>query len=74
MDYKNIFITGATGVVGKPLLQKLKDHNHNIYALTRSAETEKSLKDLTSPQSEGMYLIPLFMNSWENMISMQSSM
>ena len=46
MDYKNIFITGATGVVGKPLLQKLKDHNHNIYALTRSAETEKSLQDL----------------------------
>jgi len=46
MDYKNIFITGATGVVGKPLLQKLKDHNHNIYALTRSAETEKNLQDL----------------------------
>ena len=39
MDYKNIFITGATGVVGKPLLQKLKDHNHNIYALTRKKFT-----------------------------------
>ena len=44
MEYKNIFITGATGVVGKPLLQKLIKNNHNIYALARSEET---MKDLT---------------------------
>jgi len=42
-DYKNIFITGATGVVGKPLLQKLIDNGHNIFALTRSEETKKFL-------------------------------
>ena len=46
MEYKNIFITGATGVVGKPLLQKLIENNHNIYALARSEETMKDLTDL----------------------------
>ena len=46
MEYKNIFITGATGVVGKPLLQKLIENNHNIYALARSEETLKDLTDL----------------------------
>ena len=46
MEYKNIFITGATGVVGKPLLQKLIKNNHNIYALARSEETMKDLTDL----------------------------
>ena len=43
MNYKNVFITGATGVVGKPLLQKLIKTNHNIYALTRREETKKDL-------------------------------
>src|SRR6056300_767457 len=46
MNYKNVFITGATGVVGKPLLQKLIKNNHNIYALTRSEETKKDLIEL----------------------------
>ena len=36
MIYKNIFITGSTGVLGKPLLKKLKDEGHNIFALSRS--------------------------------------
>ena len=52
-DYKNIFITGATGVVGKPLLQKLIDNNHNIYALSRSNETAKSLSELNVPPISG---------------------
>ena len=33
MNYKNIFITGSTGVVGKPLLKKLLQNGHNVYAL-----------------------------------------
>ena len=36
MNYKNIFITGSTGVVGKPLLKKLLQNGHNVYALARS--------------------------------------
>ena len=36
MNYKNIFITGSTGVVGKPLLKKLLENGHNVYALARS--------------------------------------
>ena len=30
MKYKNIFITGSTGVVGKPLLKKLIENDHNL--------------------------------------------
>ena len=39
MKYNNIFITGATGVVGKPLLQKIIDQGHNVFALSRSKKT-----------------------------------
>ena len=60
-DYKNIFITGATGVVGKPLLQKLIDNNHNIYALSRSNETAKSLSELNvTPISGDLFDPSLF--------------
>ena len=38
MEYKNIFITGATGVVGKPLLQKLIK---NIIIFMHSQEVRK---------------------------------
>ena len=34
MKYKNIFLTGSTGVVGKPLLKKLINEGHNVYALS----------------------------------------
>jgi len=58
---KNIFITGATGVVGKPLLQKLIDNNHNIYALSRSNETAKSLSELkVTPISGDLFEPSLF--------------
>lgn len=33
----NIFVTGATGVLGKATLPLLKAHGHQIYALSRSA-------------------------------------
>ena len=41
MKYKNIFITGSTGVVGKPLLKKIIENGHNVYALSRSEENKK---------------------------------
>ncbi len=44
MKYKNIFITGSTGVVGKPLLKKLIENNHEVYALSRSEESKKDLE------------------------------
>ena len=36
MKYNNIFITGSTGVVGKPLLRKIVKQGHNVFALSRS--------------------------------------
>ena len=44
MKYKNIFITGSTGVVGKPLLKKLIENGHEVYALSRSEESKKNLE------------------------------
>ena len=44
MKYKNIFITGSTGVVGKPLLKKLIENGHHVYALSRSEENKKILE------------------------------
>ena len=36
MKYEKIFITGSTGVVGRPLLKKLVKEGHKVHALTRS--------------------------------------
>ncbi|MDA2969894.1 MAG: NAD-dependent epimerase/dehydratase family protein [Actinomycetota bacterium] len=45
MTFKNIFITGSTGVVGKPLLKKLIDNGHNVFALARSDNAVKKLEN-----------------------------
>lgn len=37
----NILITGGTGLIGKSLVRKLKDRNHNVRLLTRQ-KTDKS--------------------------------
>ncbi len=44
--YQNIFITGATGVVGKPLLKKLLKENHNVFGLSRNEENVKYLNSI----------------------------
>ncbi len=44
--YQNIFITGATGVVGKPLLKKLLQENHNVFGLSRNEENVKYLNSI----------------------------
>ena len=53
MKYKNIFITGSTGVVGKPLLRKIIEHGHNVFALSRSEQNDIWFADLGVTKIEG---------------------
>ena len=43
MKYKNIFLTGSTGILGKPLLKKLITEGHNVYALSRNKTNDDFL-------------------------------
>ena len=42
----NIFVTGATGVVGRRLVPKLIDAGHNVAALSRSPENAARLQEV----------------------------
>ena len=53
MKYHNIFITGSTGVVGKPLLRKIVDKGHNVFALSRSQNNDHFFSDLGVKKIEG---------------------
>ena len=53
MKYHNIFITGSTGVVGKPLLRKIVDQGHNVFALSRSQNNDHFFSDLGVKKIEG---------------------
>ena len=53
MKYNNIFITGSTGVVGKPLLKKIVDQGHNVFALSRSKNNNQIFSDLGVIKIEG---------------------
>jgi dihydroflavonol-4-reductase len=53
MKYNNIFITGSTGVVGKPILQKIIDQGHNVFALSRSKKNDRWFSDLGVTKIEG---------------------
>ena len=53
MKYNNIFITGATGVVGKPILQKIIDQGHNVFALSRSKKNDRWFSDLGVTKIKG---------------------
>ena len=53
MKYNNIFITGSTGVVGKPLLRKLVGQGHNVFALSRSKNNDRLFLDLGITKIEG---------------------
>jgi len=44
MTNKNIFITGSTGIVGKPLLKKLIENEHKVFALARSKKFSKKIR------------------------------
>ena len=53
MKYNNIFITGSTGVVGKPLLRKIVNQGHNVFALSRSNNNDHLYSDLGIKKIEG---------------------
>ena len=53
MKYNNIFITGSTGVVGKPLLRKIVNQGHNVFALSRSNNNDLLFSDLGVKKIEG---------------------
>ena len=53
MKYHNIFITGSTGVVGKPLLRKIVDQGHNVFALSRSKNNDNFFSELGVKKIEG---------------------
>ena len=53
MKYNNIFITGSTGVVGKPILQKIIDQGHNVFALSRSNNNDHWFSGLGVTKIEG---------------------
>ena len=53
MKYNNIFITGSTGVVGKPLLRKILNQGHNVFALSRSNNNDHLFSDLGVKKIEG---------------------
>ncbi len=40
-----VFIAGATGAIGKPLVRILKERGHEVFGMTRSQEKSDSLKD-----------------------------
>lgn len=42
----NIFVTGATGVLGKPVLQSLIQANHHVYAVSRSEKNAQIIRQL----------------------------
>ena len=46
MEYEKIFITGSTGVVGKPLLKKLASKGHKVYALDRSKTSDNEFEKI----------------------------
>ena len=66
MKYKNIFITGSTGVVGKPLLKKLIENGHNVYALSRSEENNKILESQGVSVISGNVLTSNLIDQFEN--------
>ena len=41
-----VFVAGATGVVGRPLLRQLRDAGHQVSALTRSEKGAAALREL----------------------------
>ena len=41
-----IFLAGATGAIGKPLIRQLKEHGHEVVGTTRSQAKAGELRDL----------------------------
>jgi uncharacterized protein YbjT (DUF2867 family) len=41
-----ILIAGASGAIGRPLIQRLRANQHEVFALTRSCDSASALKDV----------------------------
>lgn len=41
-----ILIAGATGAIGRPLVRRLRANRHEVFALTRSADSAPALKEI----------------------------
>ena len=49
----NVFVTGATGVLGRPVLRLLHGHGHTVKALCRSAANRELVADLGATPVDG---------------------
>lgn len=59
-----IFITGGTGVIGRRVVQKLSELDHNLIVLSRSKEKSKWLSNLGAEPVEGSLYDQNCMNSY----------
>ena len=64
MKFKNIFITGSTGVVGKPIFLKLINQGHNVFALSRNTKNEDFIRT-NKAEVVSMEIIDLFFQDIE---------
>ncbi|PSB05096.1 thylakoid membrane protein ThyD [Merismopedia glauca] len=60
-----VAITGATGFVGKRLVERLQAENHEVLILTRHVETAKKI----FPQAEAIAYNPTESGDWQQAIS-----
>src|SRR5262249_51064064 len=62
-DVMNLFITGATGVLGKIVTRLLVDSGHHVRALARSAGNESRLRDAGAEPARGSLFDRSFLQS-----------
>ena len=47
---QRIFVTGASGRIGRPLVRYLVGQGHSVAALCRNSQDENALKELQPPK------------------------
>lgn len=63
----NIFVTGATGVLGRPVIRELSEKGHRIHALCRSATNRKRIiQQGAIPEEVGLYDVEALTRVLEN--------
>ncbi|QNK57185.1 alpha/beta fold hydrolase [Paenibacillus sp. PAMC21692] len=55
----NIFLTGGTGFIGKPLLKKLAVEGHRVYALVRSLSKFEAVLEELRMTDMGQTIVPM---------------
>ena len=66
MEFEKIFITGSTGVVGKPLLKKLVNKGHQVYALNRLKNNSSYFEELGVTPFTVIYLMSHYMKNYQS--------